>query len=232
MTYLKTLNLPQNSSSKLKKYLEKEAQYYTIYQSTLYRYNTENGLIRKILNKEEAEDILYAYHQHILGDHLVYNNTLHKIASRFYWNNMTQGIMNYVQKCHGYQLYDKKSLSEELYPVPVSIKPFDRIAMDVKHVQASRTGNRYIIVAIDYLTKYVEARAIRYQNATEIALFLYEDIICRHGCPIILITDNGKPFLNDLIKQICRNCSIIHKTTTPYNPQSNGLVERFNRTLG
>jgi transposase InsO family protein len=140
--------------------------------------------------------------------------------------------MNYVQKCHRCQLYGSKSLNEELYPVPVSIKPFDRIAIDVKHVQASRTGNRYIIVAIDYLTKYVEARAIRFQNATEIALFLYEEIICRHGCPTILITDNGKPFLNDLIKQICRNYSIIHKTTTPYNPQSNGLVERFNRTLG
>lgn len=180
MTYLQTLKLPKDISSKMKKYLEKEAQHYTIYHNTLHRYNAENSLIRKVLNKKEAEDIMYAYHQHSLGGYLAYNNTLHKISSRFYWNNM-----NYVQLCHRCQLYGNKSLNEELYPVPVSIKPFNRIAMDVKHVQASRTGNRYIIVAIDCLTKYVEV--------TEITLFLDEEIIC----PTILITDNGKPFLND-----------------------------------
>lgn len=90
----------------------------------------------------------------------------------------------------------------------------------------------YIIAAIDYLTKYVEARPLRFQNASEIALFVYEDIICRHGCPTIMVSDNGKPFLSELIRQVCRNYNIIHKTTTPYNPQSNGLIERFNRTLG
>ncbi|KAG0804222.1 hypothetical protein G6F15_012513 [Rhizopus arrhizus] len=145
---------------------------------------------------------------------------------------MTKDIMEYVKKCHRCQRHGKKSLKEELYPVPVSVKPFDRIALDVKHVQASRSGNRYIIAGIDYLTKYVEARPIRFQTASEIALFLYEEIICRHGCPTIIVSDNGKPFVSKMIQQVCRNFSIIHKTTTPYNPQSNGLIERFNRTLG
>ncbi|KAG1364824.1 hypothetical protein G6F61_013636 [Rhizopus arrhizus] len=129
-------------------------------------------------------------------------------------------------------MHGSKSLREELYPIPVSTKPFDRIALDVKHVQASRAGYRYIIAGIDYLTKYVEARPMRFQTSSEIALFLYDEIICRHGCPTIIVSDNGKPFLSDLIRQVCRNYSIIHKTTTPYNPQSNGLIERFNRTLG
>ncbi|KAG1135008.1 hypothetical protein G6F37_007337 [Rhizopus arrhizus] len=73
---------------------------------------------------------------------------------------------------------------------------------------------------------------MRFQTASEIAIFLYEEIICRHGCPTIIVSDNGKPFLSDLIRKVCQNYSIIHKTTTPYNPQSNGLIERFNRTLG
>lgn len=140
--------------------------------------------------------------------------------------------MEYVQNCHRCQRHGSKSLKKELYPVAVSQKPFDRIALDVKHVQTSRAGHRYIIAGIDYLTKYVEARPIRFQTASEIALFLYEDIICRHGCPTIIVTDNRKPFVSNLIKRICFNYSIIHKTTTPYNPQSNGLIERFNRTLG
>ena len=78
----------------------------------------------------------------------------------------------------------------------------------------------------------MEARPLRFQTSSEVALFLYEEIICRHGCPITIVSDNGKPFLSDLVKKVCHHYSIIHKTTTPYNPQSNGLIERFNRTLG
>lgn len=229
--YLENLETPTNLSAKEKKKFVKEAPKYTVYKDVLYRYNTENGIIRKVLNKEEAEEIMYLYHQHPLGGHMAYNNTLHKIASRYYWDNMNNDIMEYVRKCHHCQLHGKKKLNEELYPVPVSTKPFERVALDVKHVQASRSGYRYIIAGIDYLTKYVEARPMRFQTAAEIALFLYEDIICRHGCPTILVTDNGKPFLSKIIRQVCFNYSIIHKTTTPYNPQSNGLIERFNRTL-
>lgn len=230
--YLQTLKITENTTSSMRKYLKKEANKFTIYRDILYRYNTENGIIRKVLNKKEAEEIMFAYHQHPLGGHLAYNNTLHKISSRYYWDNMSQDIMNYVKKCYRCQMHGKKTLKEELYPVAVSAKPFDRVALDVKHVQTSRSGHRYIIAAIDYLTKYVEARPLRFQNASEIALFVYEDIICRHGCPTIMVSDNGKPFLSDLIRQVCRNYNIIHKTTTPYNPQSNGLIERFNRTLG
>ena len=170
--YLQDLKLPEGITKKQVKYLQKEASKFTIYRDILYRYNTENGIIRKVLNKKEAEEIMYSFHQHPLGGHLAYNNTLHKIASRYYWDNMTKDIMEYVTKCHRCQKYGKKSLNEELYPVPVSTKPFDRIALDVKHVQASRAGYRYIVAAIDYLTKYVEARPIRFQTASEISLFL------------------------------------------------------------
>jgi len=230
--YLQTLQLPEEIPLKLQKYILKQSPKFTLYQGNLYRYNTGNGIIRKVLNKKEAAEIMHAYHQHPLGGHLAYNNTLHKIASRYYWDKMTSEIMEYVKKCARCQKHGRKKLNEELYPVAVSAKPFDRIALDVKHVQTSRSGHRYIIAGIDYLTKYVEARALRFQTASEIALFLYEDIICRHGCPTIIVSDNGKPFLSNLIKQVCRNYSILHKTTTPYNPQSNGLIERFNRTLG
>ncbi|KAG1514342.1 hypothetical protein G6F52_009946 [Rhizopus delemar] len=230
--YLETLQIPEDETKSLKKFLLRESSNFTLYKNVLYRYNTENGTIRKVLNKQEAQEIMNAYHQHPLGGHLAYNNTLHKIATRYYWENMAKDIKDFVQTCPRCQVFGKKSLREELYPVPVSIKPFDRIAIDVKHVQTSRSGHRYIVAAIDYLTKYVEARPLRFQSSSEIALFLYEDVICRHGCPTILVTDNGKPFLSGLVRKVCQAYSIVHKTTTPYNPQSNGLIERFNRTLG
>ncbi|EIE85250.1 hypothetical protein RO3G_09960 [Rhizopus delemar RA 99-880] len=57
----------ENTTSRMKKYLKKEANKFTIYRDILYRYNTDNGIIRKALNKKEAEEIMYAYHQHPLG---------------------------------------------------------------------------------------------------------------------------------------------------------------------
>lgn len=112
--YLQDLKLPEGLISKQRKYLEKEAHKFTIYRDNLHRYNTENGTIRKVLNKEQAEEIMYTYHQHPLGGHLAYNNTLHKIASRYYWDSMNKDIMEYVKKCHRCQLYGKKTLNEEL----------------------------------------------------------------------------------------------------------------------
>ena len=93
--YLENLETPTNLSAKEKKKFVKEAPKYTVYKDVLYRYNTENGIIRKVLNKEEAEEIMYSYHQHPLGGHMAYNNTLHKIASRYYWDNMNNDIMEY-----------------------------------------------------------------------------------------------------------------------------------------
>ncbi|KAG0736738.1 hypothetical protein G6F62_004284 [Rhizopus arrhizus] len=85
--YLQTFKLPPNLTRTEEKYLLRESEKFTLYKGLLYRYNTENGLIRKALNKKEAEEVIYAYHKHPLGGHLAYNNTLHKIAARYYWDN-------------------------------------------------------------------------------------------------------------------------------------------------
>ncbi|KAG1484835.1 hypothetical protein G6F47_013475 [Rhizopus delemar] len=65
--YLQTMKIAEDATSRMKKYLKKEANKFTIYRDILYRYNTDNGIIRKALNKKEAEEIMYAYHQHPLG---------------------------------------------------------------------------------------------------------------------------------------------------------------------
>ena len=70
--YLQTMKIAEDATSRMKKYLKKEANKFTIYRDILYRYNTDNGIIRKVLNKKEAEEIMYAYHQHPLGGHLCF----------------------------------------------------------------------------------------------------------------------------------------------------------------
>src|SRR6266511_2684763 len=92
-------------------------------------------------------------------------------------------------------------------------------------------GNKYIVVAIDYFTKYPEARVLANANARNVANFLYEDIICRHGCSRKLISDRGTHFNNQIIENLLERFKIRHNLSTPYHPKTNGLVERFNKTL-
>ena len=81
-TYLQELKVPEDLDTSLKKYILKNAKKFTIFNNILYRYNTDNGTVRKVLNKQEAEEILYSYHQHPLGGHLAYTVT-HKTFQMF-----------------------------------------------------------------------------------------------------------------------------------------------------
>ena len=87
---------------------------------------------------------------------------------------------------------------------------------------------RYTILATDYATKWVEARATRKNDASTAASFLFEEIMMRFGHPLELISDQGTHFLNDMIRTITSMYMIKHRKTTPYNPKANGLTEQAN----
>ncbi|CAB4443481.1 unnamed protein product [Rhizophagus irregularis] len=84
---------------------------------------------------------------------------------------------------------------------------------------------------MDYFTKWPEARALETADAKEIARFIYEDIICRHGCPKKILSDRGSHFNNKLVELLMEEFQIKHNFSTPYHPKTNGLIERFNKTL-
>lgn len=230
--YLTSLEIPPDISKRAQKYLKNHGHKFVLYRDVLYRFNPEdNHGLKKVLNEQEAHEAFLQYHMHPLGGHFAHTNTLFKINMKYYWPNMSQDILQMVKTCPHCQLQGKKVIRERLNPIPVTTKPFYRIGLDVKHVSTSRMGSRYIVAAICYLTKYVEARPLQFQTTADIGLFIYEDIICRYGVPAILHTDNGKPMISNLIYQICRKYNIIHKTITVHNSQSQGMIERFNRVI-
>src|ERR1044072_4773079 len=92
-------------------------------------------------------------------------------------------------------------------------------------------GNKYIITAIDYFTRWPEARAVPTATSKEAAKFIYEELICRHGIINILHSDQGTHFVNEVITDLTKRFDMKHHKITAYHPQANGLVERFNRTL-
>ena len=121
-----------------------------------------------------------------------------------------------------------------LTPIVPSMAPFEKWGIDfirpINPVNARK--NRYIILATDYATKWVEARSTKRNDAATAAGFLFEEIMMRFGHPLELVSDRGKHFLNDVIYNITTRYLIKHQKTTPYNPKANGLTERANGIVG
>jgi hypothetical protein len=89
----------------------------------------------------------------------------------------------------------------------------------------------YILVATDYCTKWVEAKALQVNTVSSTAKFLYEYICCRYGCPIELVTDQGAPFVNAVVHGLTQHYAMVHWRSTVYYPQGNGLAESTNKAL-
>lgn len=93
------------------------------------------------------------------------------------------------------------------------------------------TGNKYLVVFIDYLTKWPEVFVTKDQTAQTIARLLVERVIPQHGVPRELLSDRGANFLSKLVAEVCRLVGTKKINTSTYHPQTDGLVERFHRTL-
>ena len=212
------------------KILERESKGLEVENGILYKRIRGDQRVR-IPIQQEVISILYMLQTHPTGGHFGIETTYQKIKERFYWKGMLGDITKYVQNCDNCQRRGKQGEKSYLYPIKVE-NAFERIGIDfVGPLPRTAKGNKYIIVAIDYLTKWPEAKALKEATAEKTADFIYKEIICRHGCPKIILTDRGTHFNNQMIQELCKNFEIEHKLSSPYHPQTNGLVERFNRTL-
>ena len=117
-----------------------------------------------------------------------------------------------------------------LTPIPVS-GAFDRVGVDIIQFPCTRRGNRYAFVFVDYLTKWPEVYAVPDQSSATVARILVEEIISRHGVPSEILSDRGRAFLSGLMGEVELLMGYHKVNTTAYHPQTDGLVERYNRTL-
>ena len=108
--------------------------------------------------------------------------------------------------------------------------PFDCLRVDIIQFPCSYGGNKYAIVFMDYLTKWPEVFPVPNQTAETIARALVE-VISHHGVPAKLLSDRGASFLSDVLQEVYKLLGIKKVNTSAYHPQSDGLVERFNRTV-
>lgn len=118
-----------------------------------------------------------------------------------------------------------------LYPLPIISTPFRHITMDiVGPLEKSSAGHRYILFVYYYTTRYPEAFPVRTITMPKVIHALIQ-LFSRVGIPEAILTDQGINFTSRLMKQLHQQLGITAVRTSPYHPQTDGLVERFNQTL-
>ena len=184
--------------------------------------------------KELRTEILFSHHDHLLSGHLGVQKTYEKLRLRYYWPRLFKTVEEWVRSCPDCQTRkNPAAMRAPVTPLPIPAEPFDMVSVDVlgPFREARLTGNRYIAIYCDHLTRWVEAVPFRRNTSGTIARMLVERICCRHGTPRVLLSDRGAPFLSELAHEVYRIMKVKKVSTASYNPQGNGLVEKFNRVI-
>ena len=180
--------------------------------------------------------ILRTYHDSSAnGAHFGRDKTLHKIKQRYFWPTMTQDIINHIKSCLSCAQYNPRRQKP-----PGALKPlkppdgvWQLISMDFHGplAPASQRGNRYIIAATDILSKFVVTKAVRDCTAQTAARFVKEELISKFGTPRCILTDNGTHFTATMMEELLKQIGTTHLYATPYHPETNGQIERYNSTM-
>ena len=184
-----------------------------------------NGLILKstqiIIPKEMRKEMLKKIHEGHLGIELCRR----RAKSSIYWPGMSKDIETEVQKCATCQKYKNKQQKETLISHEIPQKPYTKVGADL----FTLFSKDYLLV-VDYTSKDFEVCILNDTTSMTVVHHM-KHIFSRHGIPDILFSDNGPQFTAKCFKTFTKEWNIVHQTSSPTYPQSNGLVERTVQTV-
>ena len=193
--------------------------------------SSQSAILQLLVPKAGRERLFISYHASLYGGHLGRTRTLARLADRFYWSGMSDDVKDWLGQCVA--CIKQKSPVGRHHPlgnIPTGHR-WDRIAMDILDVcDPTPEGFRYILVIADYFSKWMEAFPMKNKCADTVADILVENIILRFGMPLVIHSDQGREFGNGLMKSLCTLLGCTKTRTAPYHPESDGMIERFNRT--
>jgi len=205
---------------------------FTLLEGVLYFIDPHSKQLRLALPRSVRQTILQESHSGAFSGHFAAHGLYKKLARQFWWKHMYSDVYHHCRSCLTCASFNGSGRRHHppLKPIPVGA-PFDRVGIDIMEMPLTQDGNRYVVVMMDYLTKWVEACAIPNQSSETLAKALVDNVICRHGVPKELLSDRGANLLSNLMLDICTLTGMKKINTTAYHPQTDGLVENFNRTL-
>ncbi|GJY86408.1 reverse transcriptase domain-containing protein [Tanacetum coccineum] len=191
-----------------------------------------NQVIRRCVHGKEALDILEACHNGPTGGYHGANLTAKKVFDvGFFWPTIYKDAHELVKNCDSCQHQGKISQRDEMPQNSIQVcEIFNVWGIDFMGPFPSSRGNKYILMAVDYLSKWVEAKALPTNDARVVCKFL-KSLFAKFGAPRAIISDRGTHFCNDQFAKVMLKYGVTHRLSTAYHPQTSGQVEVSNRGL-
>uniref|UniRef100_A0A2N9J111 RNA-directed DNA polymerase n=1 Tax=Fagus sylvatica TaxID=28930 RepID=A0A2N9J111_FAGSY len=229
--YLREGTLPADRTEAHK--LRIRASHFRLLGGILYKMGFSRPYLR-CLSPEEANYAIREVHEGICGNHSGARSLAHKLTrAGYYWPSLLHDAAQYVKTCDKCQRFANipRVPPEETTPI-TSPWPFAQWGLDIMGPFPVGTKQaKFLVVAIDYFTKWVEAEPLAIISEKNVKSFVWKAVICRFGIPRVLISDNGKQFDNGPFREMCNQLNIKNHYSSPRHPQANGQVEVTNRTL-
>ena len=219
------------------KALWSQFQWLEVYEGILSRRfdNFADGthFYQAVVPRNSRRLVLQYCHDIKTAGHLGIKKTLSRVRQRFYWPGLDSDVKSYIAGCTAcMKRKDPNPTKRAPMGIVRSGYPMERMAIDILgELPQTHNGNKYILVISDYFTKWTESLPMPNMVACTVAKLLVENVFCRFGIPRKLHSDQGRQFESKLFQEMCKLLDIDKTRTTPYHPQSDGMVERFNRTL-
>ncbi|GJZ03821.1 reverse transcriptase domain-containing protein [Tanacetum coccineum] len=183
-------------------------------------------IIRRCVFGQEALEILKACHEGPTGGHHSANITARKVFDAgFFWPTIYKDAYELIKSCDACQRQGKISHHDEMPQNGIQVcEIFDVWGIDFMGPFPSSRGNKYILVAVDYLSKWVEAKALP-TNDARVVVKILKSLFSRFGAPRAIISDRGTHFYNDKFDKVMSKYGVTHSLSTAYHPQTSGQVE-------
>ncbi|XP_020202768.1 uncharacterized protein LOC109788451 [Cajanus cajan] len=215
------------------KNLRAQAARYSVIGGELYRRGFSTPLL-KCLDSAQADYVMREIHQGICGSHSGGRTLAVKVLrAGYYWPTLKSDCAQFVKRCiqcqkHGNLIH---ASAEQLHSIS-SPWPFALWGMDLLGPFPIAKGQcKFLLVAIDYFTKWIEAEPLATITAGMVQKFLWKNIVTRFGVPYAIITDNGLQFTDQKLNKFIQDLGIRHRFTSVEHPQSNGQVEAANKVI-
>ncbi|CAN6567572.1 unnamed protein product [Malus baccata var. baccata] len=232
VNYLVSKHVPSELLKHQGDKLKKEARFYVWDDPYLWKYCPDQ-VIRRCVHDSEFNAILTFCHTYACGGHFGTQRTgLKVLECGFYWPTIFRDARTFCMSCDRCQRTGNIGPKQQMPQTPIfSVEIFDVWGIDFMGPFPSSHGFLYILLAVDYVSKWVEAKATRTNDSRVVADFVKTNIFARFGMPRVLISDGGSHFCNRTIEALLKKYNVTHKVATPYHPQTSGQAEVSNREI-
>ncbi|XP_071740050.1 uncharacterized protein [Rutidosis leptorrhynchoides] len=229
--YLQDGILPTDTMEAIR--IRVSAPLYFLENGILYR-KSFSGPNLRCLTPHQAIDVVKEMHEGLCAQHSGYRTIVGRIMRQgYYWQSIYKDTADVIKTCDACQRHGTIQRLPKYDLISVSSAwPFCKWAIDIVGPFPRSVENaKFLVVAIDFFSKWVEVKVLAKITGENIKKFVWNDIVCRYGLPNEIVSDNGKQFADNPFRSWCEELNIKQTFTSVAHPQANGQVEVTNKEI-